>query len=289
MHPTALSASKQSHAQRWVHNALGIAHHLAADWDEASSEFGIALELAEHLAQRGDAHDAYVDLVGVLIDSAANDICCDDMNGAETKLKRGAYMLKRAYRPSHVARASLLHVEGLLHSARAQHDEALSKYNSAFALLSRPALSSAFSAWTQAAMAATVSSLLVKGEHQAAARLADSAAASISTSEEHDVRTHCVAVANYAITQVECLRERARSGEQVDHGKVKAFEKELAHVSLRFAEHLGAEHPETQKAEANYSALKDGTLPPVTFTFQSHWLPAIGAGLTDKIALPEGD
>jgi len=94
MHPTALSASKQSHAQRWVHNALGIAHHLAADWDEASSEFGIALELAEHLAQRGDAHDAYVDLVGVLIDSAANDICCDDMNGAETKLKRGAYMLK---------------------------------------------------------------------------------------------------------------------------------------------------------------------------------------------------
>jgi len=69
-------------------------------------------------------------------------------------------------------------------------------------------------------MAATVSSLLVKGEHQAAARLADSAAASISTSEEHDVRTHCVAVANYAITQVECLRERARSGEQ---GEQTAF------------------------------------------------------------------
>lgn len=60
--------------QRRARNLLGIGEHLSGHYANAQLELSEALSLAEAAARRGEAHDAYIDLVGCLVDLAANSI-----------------------------------------------------------------------------------------------------------------------------------------------------------------------------------------------------------------------
>lgn len=276
VHRHALSSMRRNSS-----NLLGIAYHQAAQWDAAHAELNAALHVAEESAARGEAHDAYVDLGGVLIDLAANHIRRGQCDTASLLLKRVGFMLRRAYRPSDPAQASLLNVSGLLAAALGKHEEAFERQQAAFALLCKPSASNVPVAWSHAVKAASVSALLAQGNVRAGAKLATMALASVHA-DEPDIRTACIARSNAAVAAVEVLRAEANQGTG-DRSAVRAAASQLSQVAEDLACTLGVKHPEVQLARANAFAINGGELPPIGWRFAQHWQPLMGAALSDKI------
>ena len=131
----ALPSNAPPSCHRLLLNAQGLALHLQGDNEAANDALQGALHAAKVAATAGDGDDSYVDIGGVLSDLAAKHAALGDLDAADAALKRGAYMLSRAYRPSAAAKACLLNVRGCLFSVRGDDAAALSAHEEAFALL----------------------------------------------------------------------------------------------------------------------------------------------------------
>ena len=106
LQPSAGSTARQM--ERALLNVQGVALHLQGDYDSAHEQLEACIKLDAIPA------DSYADLAGALSDSAANHIARGSVDEAEAALKRGAFMLRRSYRPSAAASAVLLRDGGEL-------------------------------------------------------------------------------------------------------------------------------------------------------------------------------
>tara|TARA_B100000524_G_scaffold303443_2_gene178380 strand:- start:918 stop:1859 length:942 start_codon:yes stop_codon:yes gene_type:complete len=281
---TATRAENDPRLLRRAHSLLGIGEHLSGRYASAQHELSEALDLAEAAARRGEAHDAYVDIVGSLVDLAANSIqlgdgsptACDD---AAVLLRRGGFMIQRAYRPSQAAQASLLQVSGLLYAARGDHAGAFDKHQAALQKLCLPGIATTarpgWRCWSHAAIAGSVSATIAQGQPEAASLLAAG-----GVSEASDPWSAAIASSNAAIAQLEVVRHAKAGG---GSGERELADTETAGASLHRAaaelgEILGEDHPSTRDARENAATL---LLPCERWTFRALWQPAMGAGLAD--------
>lgn len=97
--PPAPRAPELLLSDRLRYNLAGVLAHHAGDHEAAARELASALRVAEAQSRSGLGHDAYVDLAGVLIDTAVNDLARGETERARTSLKRARYMAERAHRP----------------------------------------------------------------------------------------------------------------------------------------------------------------------------------------------
>lgn len=74
-------------AQRLSANLSGVLAHYHGDHERAASDLALALQACTAQGRSGQGHDSYVDLSGVLIDLAVNDIARGQTASAEVHLK----------------------------------------------------------------------------------------------------------------------------------------------------------------------------------------------------------
>mmetsp|Transcript_23573 Transcript_23573/g.69430 ORF Transcript_23573/g.69430 Transcript_23573/m.69430 type:complete len:388 (-) Transcript_23573:247-1410(-) len=86
-------------AHRLSANLSGLLAHYLGEHEHAADDLGEALRACEAQSRAGQGHDSYVDLSGVLIDLAVNDVARGETERATGYLKRARYMAIRAYRP----------------------------------------------------------------------------------------------------------------------------------------------------------------------------------------------
>jgi len=97
--PVGAHAPELLLVNRLGHNLAGVLAHHAGDHEAAARDLSSALRVAETQSRSGLGHDAYVDLAGVLIDTAVNELARGHAEPARHALKRARYMSERAYRP----------------------------------------------------------------------------------------------------------------------------------------------------------------------------------------------
>jgi tetratricopeptide (TPR) repeat protein len=100
---------------RNVHNAIGITKHQQGDYHGARKSLHLALSLCEEQGLYGQMSDTYTDLVGLLNDTAVNELAMGNVQEAEKLLKRALFSSKRAYSPNVlIVQATLSHLGELL-------------------------------------------------------------------------------------------------------------------------------------------------------------------------------
>jgi hypothetical protein len=261
-------------AQRVLFNSSGIALHFLGDHAAAKLQLDRALSIALDAAMQGAASDDYTDLGGVLSDIAANHICRGELDDARTALKRGQYMVKRAYRPSHSANACLTCVQALLHEADGDPLAASAAHQEAHRLLlllrsppptaSSPIGNSVGAAhadrwqgdWLHACRSGSTRSLLNAGAAPAAATLANADLVEDRLATlEGPTRGRMRALAT--VVALECERQRGDAASF-------ALQRDATLTTLRaaaaeFAEALGETHPDTLVAQANVAVAEAAT------------------------------
>lgn len=86
-------------SQRLSANLSGLLAHFLGEHERAAVDLASALAACEAQGRSGHGHDAFVDLSGVLIDLAINDLARGQTERADQHLKRARYTAIRAYRP----------------------------------------------------------------------------------------------------------------------------------------------------------------------------------------------
>ena len=288
-------------ARRTLLNIHGVALHLLDDGANAHESLAGALQVALRAASSGDGgHDSYADVGGTLGDLAANHIRNGELDAADAALKRGTYMLKRAYRPSPTASACLLNVRGCLHEARGELASALNAHQEAHSLLlsvpGEPPPPHA--GWLQACRHGSAWAMIQLGDAAAAEMLCASDARADRLAPL-DARERALAQSRYAIASLQRLYddERVARGDG-DGGGRDAPSRAAPTAEARRAEamrelHIAAEalhtclgdaHAEVHAAWHNLAVARaaiDATAADAedTPSWQRHWQPALGAGL----------
>ena len=294
--------------QRGLHNVLGLALHGSGDYVQAHAHLESAVKLAEECGRQGAAHDAFVDVAGALGDLAANHIRLEQPQDAEKLLKRGAYMLKRAYRPSPTAQACLQSVDGWLAHARGDFDTAFTSHQASYSLLTTTGMLNnvdacqtgrlpqenwppsrgrseplTISTWTHAAMGGSIAALLSQQRRSprlaaSADRLAASALEAISP-DELDARCAPLARSNAALAMLATARsDLAAGGNKPASSDTKCnAASQLEEVAADLELLLGPQHSLVSKARLNAAAAAACRLDEL----DPLWQPALGAGLMD--------
>ena len=282
----SLPNTAPSSLRRTLLNAQGVALHLLGESETAHECLSAALVVATHAAAAGEGgHDSYEDIGGTLGDLAANHIKMGQHDEAEAALKRGIFMLKRAYRPSSTVRACLLNVRGCLHEAQGDDVAALAAHEEAHSLLLATDAAHAHerhAGWLQACRHGSAWTMLRTGSAAGAVTLS-----AADTSDERlaplDARERAFARSRHAIAILQRMLEAEQPNIKLSEPR-RIAAATLAAVDLNYAADelascLGDGHAETVAARANHQAarraISEGTSP----TWTQHWQPALGAGL----------
>ena len=278
-------------------NAHGIALHHLGDLDGAHQSLTHALDVAQHIARRGASDDNYLGIGGCLIDLAANHLRRGEVDAADRALKRGKYMLARAYRPTQAATACLMVLRGMVHEARDEHKAALDAQQSACELLlkhghSGMAESAAPHAvsWLQAARSGSIWGLIALGKPRAAETLATADLQRIdadnsSMREQREFARSIAAIA--ALERLQHSTESSATATRTAQGRCVEILHEVAHaLAILCGEQA---HPEVVRAQANaemaalHAAQSDsmgqGPMGTLDLQWQRHWQPSLGCGL----------
>lgn len=279
------------------HNLRGIALHLMGETAQAHAALSTAIDEATHAAVAGQGgDDAYMDVGGALNDLAANYIVSGDLEAADAALKRATYMLKRAYRPSAVARACVLNMRGCLLERHGDYAAALESHEEAHALLCAAHVADGQHAqhagWVQAARHGSVWAMLRLGHAPAAATLS-AADLSEERMEPLDLRERAFARGRHAVAVLQQQQHDGSSAVPTEShdDQARAADqalRELQGVAESLAVCLGPAHPETQRAESNlllaHAATRRNTsASPEPLPWQQPWQPALGVGLRSAL------
>ena len=273
-------------------NCRGVALHLLGKPGEANDYLATAVNEALSAASSGiGGDDSYLDIGGALGDLAANYLNLNELDEADKALKRGEYMLKRAYRPSPSAHACLLSVRGCLHDARGDVEAAFGAHQEAYAMLLRGGGASDEAddpSWLQACRHGSWWALLRSGESSLAAA---EALALADLDEERlaplNARDRAFARSRHAIAAVQRLRDTYGETHSETHSMNEIPEHRL-HVGVlesvvhALSECLGEDHYETDIAKANHLSAKhglDARSGESNGAWTQHWLLAVGGGL----------
>jgi hypothetical protein len=240
------------------------------------------------LTRRALARDAAAQL-------AANHVAMGELELADAALRRGAYMLKRAYRPSGSAAACLLNVHGTLHEAHGDTSAALAAHTEAHAkLCAAEAARDApdrFGGWLQACRHGSVWAMVRSGSAAAAETLA-AADLSAERLDGLDVRERAFARGRHAVATLQRTHDEAvgtagtRTADAASReGQRTEALQTLIGVAETLAATLGESHRETRAAWANVdvahaaAATTRASTGVLCLAWQQHWQPALGVGL----------
>ena len=281
----ALPAAASLDVKRLLLNTQGLSLHLLGETEAAHERLTEALKMAT-AAAAGGGHDAYVDIAGALGDVAANHIARQELSEAEAALKRGLFMLQRAYRPSSVARAVLLQVRGLMYEAQGEYTAAFDSHQDAHATLvatpPAPPLDDRAPSWLQACRSGSTWALLQQGSSAAADALAAADVSGASRLTPLDPREKAFARSLAAITSLS-----AAATQDGPSGSALAAQMQgaatLRSVVDELTACLGAEHQETCKARENAAMASGGAADEMMMKWRRHWQPALGCGLDAEV------
>lgn len=140
---TGRNNAEELTAQRLKSNLSGLLAHYSGDFAKATVDLKEALDITEAQGRMGQAHDSFLDLTGVLIDIAVNEMAKENFPAAQAHLKRAKYMAGWAYKPEwkavsmcHTGLAELLSRDGDTLAALQQSFEAQKTMDEAVALRS---------------------------------------------------------------------------------------------------------------------------------------------------------